>query len=90
MIDPQRHRQLFLDDGAVESMSGLRRILHQPINSTPVIIPDRSRGERAVQSASVPQWNPEIDLWEWWYKGFTTYTDEHLTLHATSADGVCW
>jgi len=61
MIDPQRHRQLFLDDGAVESMSGLRRVLHQPINSTPVIIPDRSRGERAVQSASVPQWNPEID-----------------------------
>ena len=90
MIDPRRHRQLFLDDGAVESMSGLRRILHQPINSTPVIIPARSRGERAVQSASVPQWNPEIDLWEWWYKGFSTYTDEYLTLYATSADGVCW
>ncbi len=90
MIDPQRHRQLFLDDGAVESMSGLRRILHQPINSTPVIIPDRSRGELAVQSASVPQWNPEIGLWEWWYKGYSTYTDEYLTLYATSADGVSW
>ena len=28
-IYPQHHRQLFLDDGAIESMSGLQRVLHQ-------------------------------------------------------------
>ena len=89
-IDPQRYRQLFLDGGAIESMFGLLRVLHQPVDSHPVMIPDRSRGERAVQSSCVPQWNPEKNLWEWWYKGFTTYTDEYLSLYATSADGVHW
>jgi len=89
-IHPQRYRQLFLDGGATESMCGLQSVLHQPLNTHPVIIPDRSRGERAVQASSVPQWNPEKGLWEWWYKGFTTYTDEHLSLYATSADGVHW
>ena len=89
-IHPQHHRQLFLDDGAIESMSGLQRVLHQPVNTGPVIQPDRSRGQVAVQSSSVPQWNPEKGVWEWWYKGFTTYTDEYLTLYATSADGEHW
>ena len=89
-IDPHRHRQLFLDDGAIASMSGVRRVLHRPVRNGPVIVPDRSRGQCAVQSSSVPQWNPERNLWEWWYKGFTTYTDEYLTLYATSVDGVHW
>ena len=64
-IDPQQYRQLFLDDGAVGSMPGLRRVLHQPVNSGPVVFPDRARGERAVQSSRVPQWNPDKSLWEW-------------------------
>jgi len=89
-IDPHLHRQLFLDDGAIEAMSGLRRVMHQPVNTGPVILPERSRGEVAVQSSSVPQWNSEREVWEWWYKGFTTYTDEYLTLFATSRDGVKW
>ena len=71
-------------------MSGLQRVLHRPVSTVPVVIPDRARGERAVQSSSVPQWNRERDLWEWWYKGFTTYTDEYLSLYATSVDGVHW
>ena len=64
-IDPQQYRQLFLDDGAVGSMPGLRRVLHQPVNSGPVVFPDRARGERAVQGSRVPQWNPDKSLWEW-------------------------
>ena len=71
-------------------MSGLQRVLQQPVNTGPVIRPDRSRGEFAVQSSSVPQWNSEKSLWEWWYKGFTTYSDEHMTLYGTSTDGVHW
>lgn len=89
-IDPIRHRQLFLDDGAIEGMTSLRRVLHQPARSGPVIRPDRSQGERAVQSSSVPQWNSERKIWEWWYKGFSTYSEEYLTRYATSADGVSW
>ncbi len=64
--------------------------MHRPAYAGPVVWPDRARGERAVQSSSVPQWNRERGLWEWWYKGFTTHTDEYLTLYATSVDGVHW
>ena len=50
-IDPLGQPQLFLDDVAVQSQSGLRRMLHQPVRSGPVLRPDRSRGERGVQAA---------------------------------------
>ena len=89
-IHPRRHKQLFLDDGAIEAMSGLQRVLHQPERCGPIMLPDRSRGEKHVQSSSVPQWNPEKSLWEWWYKGFTTFTDDSFCLYATSTDGVHW
>ncbi len=66
-IDPVRHKQLFLDDHAVESMSGVKRTLHRPDKPGPVLRPDRSLGQTALQSRSVPQWNSEKGLWEWWY-----------------------
>jgi|GEM_PF-5427541 hypothetical protein len=50
-IDPLGQPQLFLDDVAVQSQSGLRRMLHQPVSFGPVLRPDRSRGERGVQAA---------------------------------------
>ncbi len=64
-ISPGRYRQLFLDDGSIESITGLRRTLHQPARQGPVMRTNRSRGEMHVQSGSVPQWNPERGLWEW-------------------------
>ena len=30
MIEPKKYRQLFLDDGAVESMKSVTRTLHSP------------------------------------------------------------
>ena len=51
---------------------------------------NRSRGEMHVQSGSVPQWNSERGLWEWWYWGYTTLTEASLSLYATSTDGVNW
>ncbi len=89
-IHPHLHRQLFLDDGAIESAIGLERVLHRPDRCGPVLLPDSTRGEKHVQSGSVPQWNPEKSLWEWWYKGFTTFTETSLSLYATSTDGVHW
>ena len=40
-------------------------------------------GKKHVQSGSAPQWNPEKSLWEWWYKGYTTFTEDSLALYAT-------
>ena len=76
MIDPKQSRQLFIDDSAVESMEGIRRALHQPKKFGPVI-------NGGIQSRSCPQWNPEKDLWEWWYMGQHIY-------YATSTDGEHW
>ena len=89
-IAPHLYRQLFLDDDAVETISGLERVLHRPTGCGPVLRPDRSRGEKHVQSGSAPQWNPEKSLWEWWYKGYTTFTEDSLALYATSTDGLNW
>ena len=77
MIDPKKHRQLFLDDFALESMKGATRTLHSPKKWGPVI------NGKGVQSRSCPQWNSEKKLWEWWYFG------EHL-YYAISEDGEYW
>lgn len=89
MIDPASHRQLFLDDSAVWKSHGIRRTLHQPDRWGPVIRPDRSRGETGSQSFSVPQWNPEKNLWEWWYWAHGP-KEGSPCLYVTSEDGVHW
>jgi len=76
MIDPKKHHQLFLDDGAVESTERITRRLHQPKKFGPLI-------PGGVQSRNSPQWNPDKQLWEWWYFG------QHM-LYATSPDGEQW
>ena len=53
MINPKEHRQLFLDDFAVESMKSTTRTLHSPKKWGPVI------NGAGVQSRSCPQWNSE-------------------------------
>ena len=90
LIHPHRHKQLFLDDGAIEAVSGLQRVLHRPERCGPVLRTNRSRGEKHVQSASVPQWNPEESLWEWWYRGYPAYAEDALCLYAKSTDGRHW
>ena len=67
-IHPYRHKQLFLDDGAIETKRGLRRTLNKPERAGPVMRPDRSRGQVTLQSATAPQWNSEKRIWEWWYR----------------------
>ena len=67
LINPKKHRQLFLDDFAVESMRGTTRTLHSPKKWGPVI---QGGG---IQSRSCPQWNSAKKLWEWWYFGRHSY-----------------
>ena len=76
LIDPKQYRQLFLDDGAVAFKQGVTQTVHPPKKHGPLI-----RG--GVQSRSSPQWNPEKELWEWWYMG------QHIH-YATSRDGEDW
>ena len=98
MIHPEQHRQLFLDDAAIDEMHGVHRTLHQPEKCGPVIRPDRSQNQVSLQSRSVPQWHPEKRCWEWWYwasyptEPYGPYhsTSVSLTHYAASSDGVHW
>ena len=98
LADPAAYKQLFLDEGGIESLSGVTRRLHQPEKRGPVLRADRSAGQVGLQSRSVPQWNPEKQIWEWWYWAYyrvPPYGRDHrteiqLVHYATSHDGVRW
>lgn len=77
LINPKKHRQLFLDDFAVESVEGAVRTLHSPKKWGVVLHSDGN------QSRSCPQWNSEKKLCEWWYFGQHSY-------YAVSEDGEHW
>ncbi|MDP6110999.1 MAG: hypothetical protein QGG53_03945 [Planctomycetota bacterium] len=93
-----QQRQLFLDDACIEATHGLTRSLHQPKKCGPVLRPDSEAGQISLQCRSVPQWNSEKNLWEWWYWGswacepYGKYhsTAVSLTHYATSEDGIHW
>jgi len=98
IIYPARHKQLFLDDHAIESTSGVKRTLHPPQKCGPVLRPDPERGQTALQTRSAPQWNSERGIWEWWHWGSYEVpphgkhrsTGISLVHYATSEDGVHW
>ena len=96
-IDPYEHKQLFLDDYAIEETSNVRRTLHQPDRLGPILKPDVTRGQTALQSKSVPQWDPDRELWEWWYwarydelPGEMFAAEGRVCHYATSTDGLNW
>ena len=76
LIHPRKYRQLFLDDGAIESQKGTRRTLHPPKKCGPLI-------KGGYQSRTAPQWNADKGIWEWWYMG------QHIH-YARSTDGQNW
>ncbi|MBI3961022.1 MAG: hypothetical protein HY328_19590 [Chloroflexi bacterium] len=98
MINPAQQKQLFLDDSAVNQITGVARRLHQPASHEAVIRPDQAQGQVAVQSRSAPQWNSEKQLWEWWYWGYYRVppygkyhaSERSLSCYATSSDGIHW
>ena len=98
VIEPYTHRQLFLDDRAIERMEGVEHVLHQPRKEGPVLRADVERGANDVQSRNPPQWNPEKQLWEWFYwsywevppHGPYARTDWFVNCYATSTDLVHW
>ncbi len=89
ILHPAERKQLFLDDQAVHSRSGVTRRLGCLEKLGPVLRPDRSRGQTGLQSRSAPIWNPEKDLWEWWH--MAVYEGRgRPSCYATSRDGVEW
>lgn len=90
LIDPKAHKQLFIDDHAIERLYAVERTLHQPDRRGAVLRRDREMGQVRVAAWSVPIWNPEKDLWEWWYNGHYGETDAYFNHYATSTDGVQW
>ena len=62
LIDPKKHRQLFLDSRALVSEQGTTRTLHPPKRCGPLIT-------GGIQSRSAPLWNPDETRYEWWYNG---------------------
>ena len=89
ILHPSKHKQLFLDDHAIHSTSGVTRRLGCLEKLGPVLRPDRSRGQTGLQSRSSPIWNPEKDLWEWWH--MAVYEGRaRPSCYATSRDGVEW
>ena len=102
-IDPYKNKQLFLDDYVIEKLDSLDRILHQPERHGPVLTPDVSLGQTQTQTKSIPWWNPDLGLWEWWYWAMYDGIDHHNELpskmyalegrvshYATSTDGFHW
>ena len=90
LIDPKSHRQLFIDDHAVFKTVGIERTLHQPEDCGAVIRPDKSLGQSGTQTSSVPQWNSDKNLWEWWYYAHQIDSSPSLLLYSTSEDGIHW
>ena len=76
LIDPKKHRQLFLDDHGLILNQTTTRTLHPPQKFGPLI-------SGGVQSRSATLWNPEKNIWEWWYMG-------QGARYATSKYGEHW
>jgi hypothetical protein len=65
LLEPCVHRQLFVDNYALASTTGIRRKLHRPRKVPGAVLRSPIPGF-GVQSRCAPQWDPERRLWEWW------------------------
>ena len=98
MIDVSEHKQLFLDDHAIESTKSIKRTLHKPVKHGPILRAETEIGQFSVQSRNAPQWNSEKCLWEWYYWAYyecppygpRANTERRVCCYATSSDLIHW
>lgn len=90
LIDPKSHKQLFIDDHAIERTFAIKKNMHKPSRKGAVLKADQGIGQVRVASWSPPLWNGEKDLWEWWYNGHYGESDAYRNHYATSKDGINW
>ena len=87
-------RQLFLDDYAVQEVSGLVRTMHQPEKKGAVIKPDPANPEvNCIQIRTAPIWDPQKKVWKLW--DCSTPNDLHAQQfycsgYYESRDGLNW
>jgi hypothetical protein len=67
MIDPRKHRQLFLDDYVIEASDGIVKTLQPPMLCGACIEP--FEGHQTPQSRNAPCYNADADRWEWFFMG---------------------
>jgi len=84
IVMPAGQKQLFMDDYCIETMQGLKRVLHQPAKSplNPVIAasypweytrePDKGNDHGGVLSWGGAVWIPDEQVYKCWYTPFGT------------------
>ncbi|MBN2310863.1 MAG: hypothetical protein JXR94_17950 [Candidatus Hydrogenedentes bacterium] len=84
-------KQLFLDDVAVQEITGLVRTMHQPEKRGAVLKPDLPTDGNLVQIRSAPMWVPDEQVYKLVYLAYAM--DERCPVNpalAVSKDGVHW
>ncbi|MBM3874574.1 MAG: hypothetical protein FJ382_12745 [Verrucomicrobia bacterium] len=86
-------RHLFLDDFMLADVSGVQRVMHQPVkySGNPLVRADRPTDGVAIESRDAPVWDEREQVWKMWY--FRTVEDASGVGgagYARSRDGVAW
>jgi hypothetical protein len=97
------HPQLFLDDHLVHSMTGLKRVLKQPVKhpANPVLVKEHPWEKRVIEIYGTVLHDPALDTFRCWYLGNEhkdgipdnpedPRTVEYYTCYAESDDGITW
>jgi len=79
-------RQLFLDDYGIESLSGLRRTMHQVTKypDNPLLKPERSWEGESIYISNSALYDSQERRFKMWYQA------GEYTCHVTSEDGLHW
>ena len=89
-------KQLFLDDYAIDELSGVRRTMHQVRKwpGNPVLRPEHPWEQNRIATRDAPLWNPAERRWEYYYFAHANKSDDEgrrsYTCLAVSKDGLKW
>ncbi len=91
-------RRLFIDDGDVDRIDNLARVLHQPrkFHGNAVVRPDRRWDNCSIQIRTTPAWDPDAQRFHMIYLAAAEADDESpeggqsFACYAVSEDGVNW
>lgn len=84
-------RMLFLDDSAIDDMSGLARTMHRPEKRGAVLKPDIPPDGILIQIRSAPMWVPQQDCYLVLYDAYGGGGANPVGMAlATSQDGLHW
>ncbi len=90
-------RQLFIDDGVIENMDGLTKVLNQPVKhpSNPLVVPDQPWEEHGFYANGTVLYDKTQKLFRMWvhlwkHQGEELAATVGLCAYLTSRDGVRW